>query len=171
MPFYEYFTHHLRNEKEAKLRQTAGSTSEEVSLRQQLQTLSEKDRDALLMEHLQKTAIRVLGLASNQKIDPYQGLMNMGLDSLMAVEFRNHLTRSLERPLPATLLFNCPTLDSLHDYLVAKMFDDAPQKAEQMAQPTTQTAHSISIESKIDDNESVDDIAQMLAQALNIAFE
>ncbi len=171
MPFYEYFTHHLRNEKEAKLRQTAGSTSEEVSLRQQLQTLSETDRDALLMEHLQKTAIRVLGLASNQKIDPYQGLMNMGLDSLMAVEFRNHLTRSLERPLPATLLFNCPTLDSLHDYLVAKMFDDAPQKAEQMAQPTTQTAHSISIESKIDDNESVDDIAQMLAQALNIAFE
>ncbi|MDH6063736.1 type I polyketide synthase [Umezakia ovalisporum] len=172
VPFYEYFICHLRNQEAAKLLQTPGSTSEKVNLRQQLQTLSEKDRDALLMEHLQKTAIRVLGLASHQQIDPYQGLMNMGLDSLMAVEFRNHLTRSLEGPLPATLLFNCPTLDSLHDYLVAKMFDDdAPQKAEQMAQSTAQTAHSISIESKIDDNESVNDIAQMLAKALNIAFE
>jgi len=173
MPFYEYFAHHLRNSEEAKLRQTAGSTSEKVSLRQQLQTLPETDRDALLMEHLEKTSVKVLGLASNQKIDPNQGLMNMGLDSLMAVEVRNLLTRSLECPLPATLLFNCPTLDSLHGYLVAKMFDDdaSMQKAEQMAQPTAQTAHSISIESKIDDNESVDDIARMLAQALNIAFE
>ncbi len=173
MPFYEYFAHYLRNEEEAKLRQTAGSTSEKVSLRQQLQTLPETDRNALLMEHLEKTSIKVLGLASNQKIDLDQGLMNMGLDSLMAVEFRNHLTRSLECPLPATLLFNCPTLNSLHDYLVAKMFDDnaSMQKAEQMAQPTAQTAHSISVESKIDDNESVDDIARMLALALNIAFE
>ena len=169
MPFYEDFEHHLSNE-EAKLWQTAGSTSEKVSLRQQLQTLPEKDRDALLMEHIEKTAVKVLGFASNQKIDPYQGLMNMGLDSLMAVEFRNHLTRSLERPLPATLLFDCPTLDSLHDYLVAKMFDDdaSMQKAEQKAQPTAQTAHSISIESNIDDNESVDDIARMLAEALDM---
>jgi acyl transferase domain-containing protein len=169
MPFYEYFAHHLRNE-EAKLRQTAGSTSEKVSLRQHLQTLPETDRDALLMEHLEKTALKVLGFASNQKIDPSQGLMNMGLDSLMAVEFRNQLICSLERPLPATLLFNCPTLDSLHNYLVAKMFDDdaSMQKAEQMAQPTAQTAPSISIESKIDDNESVDDIARMLAQALDM---
>lgn len=166
--FYEYLAHHGRNE-EAKLRATADSTSEKVSLRQQLQTLPETDRNALLMEYLEKTALKVLGFASNQKIDPSQGLMNMGLDSLMAVEFRNQLICSLERPLPATLLFNCPTLDSLHNYLVAKMFNDASmQKTEQMAQPTAQTAPSISIESKIDDNESVDDIARMLAEALDM---
>jgi acyl transferase domain-containing protein len=166
MQFYEYFAHHLRSE-EAELRQTAGSLSEKVSLRQQLQTLLETDRDALLIKHLEKTAVKVLGLASNQKIDPYQGLMNMGLDSLMAVEFRNYLTRSLECPLPATLLFNYPTLDSLHNYLIAKILTDdtSEEKAEQIAQST---AHNISMESKIDENESVDDIARMLAQALNM---
>lgn len=171
IPFYELFVPRLRDvskngEEEAKL----PNTPEKVSLLQQLQTLSDTDRDALLMEHLEKTAVKVLGLASNQRIDPHQGLMNMGMDSLMAVEVRNHLTRSLEQRLPATLLFDYPTLGLLHEYLIAKMFDDTSmQKAEQKAQPTAQTVHSKPTEAQIDGDESVDDIARMLAQALNMS--
>jgi hypothetical protein len=41
----------------------------------------------------------------------------MGLDSLMAVEFRNRLVVSLKRPLTATLLFDYPNLGRLADYL------------------------------------------------------
>ena len=35
----------------------------------------------------------------------------------MAVELRNMLVRSTGAPLPATLLFDCPTIDALADYL------------------------------------------------------
>jgi hypothetical protein len=43
----------------------------------------------------------------------------MGLDSLMAVELRNGLARDIETRLPATLLFDHPTLDGLTDTLLA----------------------------------------------------
>jgi hypothetical protein len=169
IPFYEHFAHHLPNAKEAQSRQTAGGAPEKISLRQQLQTLPETDRDALLMAHLEKTAAGVLGLAPNQKIDHYQGLMNMGLDSLMAVEFRNHLARSLERALPATLLFNYPTLELLRGYLLVKISDDGSlQKAGQGARHTAGPADGTATESKPEGNESVDDIARMLARALNM---
>lgn len=175
-PFYEHFAYHLHNlrhEEEAQLQ-----NSRKVNLRQQLQTLSKTERDDLLMKYLEQTATKVLGLASNQKIDPHQGLMNMGLDSLMAVEFRNDLVCNLEHPLPATLLFNYPTLNLLHEYLVVKILDDVSlQTTEQRIEPTAQTAHSISTESTefkksaIESHESVDDIARMLAEALDLPNE
>lgn len=41
----------------------------------------------------------------------------MGLDSLMAIELRNHLARILEQQLPSTLIFDYPTLGGLNRYL------------------------------------------------------
>ena len=40
-------------------------------------------------------------------------LQEMGIDSLMAVEVRDRLQRRLGRPLPATLIFDAPTIDAL----------------------------------------------------------
>jgi acyl carrier protein len=59
----------------------------------------------------------VLGLGKSHFIDERQPLVRMGLDSLMAVEFRNRLVASLKRPLTATLLFDYPNLGRLTDYL------------------------------------------------------
>ena len=52
-------------------------------------------------------------------------LKEIGLDSLMAVELRNALTRSLGQPLPATLLFDHPTLDALAAHLAQRLDLDA----------------------------------------------
>jgi acyl carrier protein len=59
----------------------------------------------------------VLGFDSSQFVDPRKPLNEMGLDSLMAVELRNMLRIALGRNLPATLLFNYPTLEALAGYL------------------------------------------------------
>jgi myxalamid-type polyketide synthase MxaE and MxaD len=50
-------------------------------------------------------------------IDVRRPFGSLGLDSLMALELRNRLESALERPLPATLAWNYPTVESLTDHL------------------------------------------------------
>ena len=87
----------------------------------------------------------------------------MGLDSLMAVELRNQIGRALETRLPSTLVFDYPTIDALQAYLLAELFtaDDVAQPATvlpSLAAPATVTAVTS------DDDQSADEIAELLAQ-------
>ncbi len=71
----------------------------------------------VLHAHVESIARRALGVRASKSVDPRQPLHQMGLDSLMSVELRNALAASLGRTLPATLLFDYPTIESLTLYL------------------------------------------------------
>ena len=75
------------------------------------------DRRRLVIEHVAERARHVIGLAPDHRFDTRAALKESGLDSLMAVELRNVLTRSLATNLPATLLFDYPSLEQLAEYL------------------------------------------------------
>ena len=76
-------------------------------------------RLALLADHVHRQALGVLGLPATYPLDAHQGLRDVGLDSLMAVELRNRLQASVRQPLPTTLAFDCPTVDALTRHLAA----------------------------------------------------
>jgi acyl transferase domain-containing protein/acyl carrier protein len=78
---------------------------------------SPREARARLQAQLQSQAAAVLGLPPSSPIDPRRPLQEMGLDSLMALQLRNSLASSLGRPLPATLLFDHPTLEALLGFL------------------------------------------------------
>jgi acyl transferase domain-containing protein/NADPH:quinone reductase-like Zn-dependent oxidoreductase/SAM-dependent methyltransferase/acyl carrier protein len=61
--------------------------------------------------------IKVLGLEAEAVLDPYQGLRDLGLDSLMSVDLRNRLQTALQRAFPATLAFDFPTYAALVDHV------------------------------------------------------
>lgn len=88
-----------------------------LTLRQQLEAAPVAERSALLLRHLRLELGNILGIPAPETIDLEQGLMDMGLDSLMAVEVRNRLSKSLQQRLPATLIFDYPTLHKLAAYL------------------------------------------------------
>jgi acyl carrier protein len=76
-------------------------------------------RQKLLMEFVRAQALKILGLDATQSIDYKQPLSDLGLDSLMAVELRSLLSAELglAHGLPATLVFDYPTISALTDYL------------------------------------------------------
>lgn len=84
----------------------------------QLQRAEPSEREALLIEHLRIQAARVLGLSASDRVDPRVQLDELGLDSLMAVELRNALQETLKRSLPATLVYDYPTIAGLAEYLL-----------------------------------------------------
>lgn len=75
-------------------------------------------RRSAVLAHVGEQALQVLGLAPTTLVEPRLPLKEIGLDSLMAVELRNALTRSIGRSLPATLLFDHPSLEALTLYLM-----------------------------------------------------
>jgi hypothetical protein len=76
-------------------------------------------RRQVLAEHIAGRVVRVLGLDPSHTIDPLRPLKEMGIDSLMAVELRNGLKADLrlDGGLPATLVFDHPTVDAIAAYL------------------------------------------------------
>jgi acyl carrier protein len=78
--------------------------------------LSAADRELFLQQTVRAAVATVLGTdAADIRLD--RPLRDMGLDSLMAVELRNHLSRQSGLRLPSTLLFDYPTSVKLSDKL------------------------------------------------------
>ena len=86
-------------------------------LLQRLESTPSGGRPRVVHAHVRDTALAVLALPASRPLDPRQPLSELGLDSLMAVELRNVLSASLGKPLPATLLFDFPTVEALAGYL------------------------------------------------------
>jgi acyl carrier protein len=86
-------------------------------LLQRLKKAAASQRRAMLVEHISRCAVQVLGLGTGYRIDELQPLRELGADSLLSVELRNRLAETLSRSLPATLLFDYPTVSALATYL------------------------------------------------------
>lgn len=79
-----------------------------------------RQRRNLLESFLREQAAQVLRLTT-ARIPLNKPLKSLGFDSLMTLEFRNHLEASLGLTLSATLIWNYPTIDVLAPHLAEKM--------------------------------------------------
>ncbi|MCP5425309.1 MAG: type I polyketide synthase [Gammaproteobacteria bacterium] len=91
------------------------------SLRQRLSAAEDHERSVLLLGHLRQQIAQVLALADPEQIAPRQRLFDLGIDSLMAVELKNRLEKSLQLSLGPTLIFDYPTLEALVGHLNSRM--------------------------------------------------
>jgi myxalamid-type polyketide synthase MxaC len=94
----------------------------DTSLLDQLSQAPDARRPTILLEHVLAIALHVLGFPSGRRIDSQQPLNELGMDSLMAIEFRNMLAGEVQQNLPSTLLFNYPTLDDVVAYVGGLLF-------------------------------------------------
>ncbi|MFD7932900.1 type I polyketide synthase, partial [Streptomyces sp. NPDC059742] len=74
-----------------------------------LSALPEEEQEQVLLEVVRATAAAVLAYPSPDAVGESQEFLELGLDSLTAVELRNQLNAATGLRLPATLLFDHPT--------------------------------------------------------------
>ncbi|SGG00981.1 phenolpthiocerol synthesis type-I polyketide synthase PPSB [Mycobacterium tuberculosis] len=77
---------------------------------------AEKRRD-MLFDHVGALAATVMGMPPTEPLDPSAGFFQLGMDSLMSVTLQRALSESLGEFLPASVVFDYPTVYSLTDYL------------------------------------------------------
>jgi polyketide synthase 12/myxalamid-type polyketide synthase MxaB len=121
----------------AKQMDESGSPSTE-SWRDRITAAPPSQRREILAEFVHSCVARGLGLPADQPIDPTRPLSELGLDSLLAVELRNSLSSALQldRVLPATLLFDYPSVDELTGYLARNVLQlDFESSAQSLPEP------------------------------------
>ncbi len=84
-----------------------------------------EEREQLLLDLVRTHLATVLGRTDPHDIDAEAGLLEMGLDSLTAVELRNHLGTATGLRLPTTVVFDHPTPIALAKYLTSRLGDSA----------------------------------------------
>ncbi|WP_438022408.1 amino acid adenylation domain-containing protein [Sorangium sp. So ce233] len=94
-----------------------------------LAALSPEARAAEVDVMVRTEAARVLSLPSSGDLSADRPLKEVGLDSLMALELRNALSARVGKALPATLLFDRPTVAALRRYLLDEVLLPGEQKA------------------------------------------
>ncbi|WNV84059.1 type I polyketide synthase [Umezawaea sp. Da 62-37] len=107
----------LRGLVKVPVRRAAEAAVAEVPLSARLAGLSGVDRDRAILDLVRQHAATVLGYESYTAVEAGRGFLELGFDSLTAVEFRNQITAATGLRLPATLIFDYPSPTALAQHL------------------------------------------------------
>ncbi|MFF8960992.1 type I polyketide synthase [Streptomyces sp. NPDC014894] len=97
---------------------TAGSLAESLA------GLSPAEREQAVTELVRTQVAAVLGYQGPDDVDAGRGFLDLGFDSLTAVDLRNRLTASAGLRLPVTLIFDYPSPAALASYLGERLGQD-----------------------------------------------
>jgi acyl carrier protein/NAD(P)-dependent dehydrogenase (short-subunit alcohol dehydrogenase family) len=100
---------------EADSSNAAASSASVLALR----ALTANDRRRRLQQMLRDTLAAVLGFGASVELGPREKYFELGMDSLLSVEFRNRLQQTFAITLPATLAFDYPTIETLAEHIDA----------------------------------------------------
>jgi acyl carrier protein len=112
----------------AATEETGAVAARQVLLQRLLVAAPDRRLD-LLVDHVREHVLAVLNMPPAAALNLQQGLFELGMDSLTALEVRNHLQHSLGLALPATVVFEHGTILGLATYLYTLLAPPPPPEA------------------------------------------
>jgi 8,8a-deoxyoleandolide synthase len=109
-------------------------------LMRQLTGLATADQDKILVDIVRSHTAQVLGHPNAEKVDTKRAFMDLGFDSIAAVELRNKLNVAIGIRLPSTVVFDHPTPIRLAKALRSELW---PEIEEPAALPPTPASVAI----------------------------
>ncbi|KMS65712.1 hypothetical protein ACH49_30590, partial [Streptomyces leeuwenhoekii] len=95
-----------------------------ADLKQRLAAADAAERDRILLDILRTAIADVLGHGSPAAAEVTRGFLEIGFDSLTAVELRNRLNAETGLRLPSTLVFDHPSPEALAAHLRDELVED-----------------------------------------------
>jgi acyl transferase domain-containing protein/acyl carrier protein len=105
------------------VRARSSLSRQQRSLAERLQGVPRDERPGLVLEVVRTQIAAVLGYGSAEEVEADRAFLDLGLDSLGAVELRNRLSAASGLRLPPTLAFDYPSPTALAAHLVSVITD------------------------------------------------
>ncbi len=113
-----FFRAALRRQATSAQRPAAESAA---ALKERLARCSEDEAHRLVLDLVRDAIAAVLGHSSAASVEVSRGFLEIGFDSLTAVEFRNRVNQLTGLKLAATLIFDHPSPEALARHLLAEL--------------------------------------------------
>ncbi|MEZ0094197.1 type I polyketide synthase [Streptacidiphilus sp. EB129] len=140
---------------------TVGAAAPSGGLERQLAQMSPAEREHTLLELVRTEAAMVLGYPGPGAVEAERGFLELGFDSLTALELRNRLTGATGLRLPATVLFDYPSPTSMAAHLLGHLVQDEAESARDIA-----LAGLAGLETALPELTADDDTREQLARRL-----
>ncbi|WP_241911397.1 phosphopantetheine-binding protein [Streptomyces sp. DH-12] len=111
---------------------SGGTAPQDPALVQRLAEAPADQGGRVVLDAVTTQVRAVLGHPAAYEIDPGRGFLDLGFDSLTAVELRNRLTALSGLRLPATLVFDHPTPGALAAHVAEELRRSTPTPARRL---------------------------------------
>jgi phthiocerol/phenolphthiocerol synthesis type-I polyketide synthase B len=130
-----------------------------LNLGKLLEEAPARERYELLCGSIQEEVARVMGFTAAELPELDQGLFELGLDSLLALDLKNGLQSALRREVPVAALFEHSTIASLASYLLSDVLGLTTSDERDDNMPRTDIVEDIA-------SLSESDVERLLAQRM-----
>lgn len=102
----------------------SGVTGEKSAFFKSLYPMEPTERATQIVGYLQGMLARVVGKAEGETVDPEMPLMDLGIDSIMALEIKKQLEADTGQSMRATLIFDYPTINKIAEYFSVALYGE-----------------------------------------------
>ena len=108
---------------------TSGVTGEKSAFFKSLIPMAVEERQEHIVGYLQGLFGRVTGKSDSEVVDPEMPLMDLGIDSIMALEIKKQVEGETGQAMKATLIFDYPTINKIAEYFAVNLYGEEGEAA------------------------------------------